>query len=399
MKERYIVLRSPLAATRDPFSAPLATFASFTIPEVHAANLLVDTQDLSPKEVPGVARSADVLALAPAIPMRLIAPKDVPFPSEPQNTLVAWGIKAVEADTSPFTGEGIVVAVLDTGIDASHPAFIGIELVQRDFTGQGNGDTVGHGTHCAGTIFGRDVEGQRIGVARGVKKALIGKVINVNGGSSEGIVSAIQWAVENGANVISMSLGLDFPGFEKQLRAKGLPDELATSRALEGYRANVVLFERMAGLVQALGAFSRAAIIVAAAGNESRRDENPDFEIGVSPPAVADGIISVAALGQSPTGLTVAPFSNTGASVAGPGVGIVSAKAGGGLTTMSGTSMATPHVAGVAALWAEKINSQGSLNNSSLTARLVGTAGYSALKQGFDITDVGRGLVRAPQEQ
>ena len=77
--------------------------------------------------------------------------------------------------------------------------------------------------------------------------ALIGKVLGAQGGgSSEQIVSAIQWAVENGANVISMSLGMDFPGFVAQLEQAGLPTELATSRALEGYRANVQLFERLA---------------------------------------------------------------------------------------------------------------------------------------------------------
>jgi subtilisin family serine protease len=81
----------------------------------------------------------------------------------------------VGADTSPFSGDGIVVAVLDTGIDASHPAFEGVDIVQKDFTGEGVGDQHGHGTHCAGTIFGRTSEGTRIGVAPGVKKALIGK--------------------------------------------------------------------------------------------------------------------------------------------------------------------------------------------------------------------------------
>jgi subtilisin family serine protease len=76
--------------------------------------------------------------------------------------MMGWGVRAIRADMSPYSGEGVIVAVLDTGIDAAHPAFAGMELVQRDFTGAGNGDVHGHGTHCAGTIFGRDVDGLRV---------------------------------------------------------------------------------------------------------------------------------------------------------------------------------------------------------------------------------------------
>jgi subtilisin family serine protease len=326
--------------------------------------------------------------------MRLVQPTEVTAQPAAGSS---WGIAAVGADTSPFTGAGVVVAVLDTGIDASHPAFAGVNLVQQDFTGEGNGDQHGHGTHCAGTIFGRDVSGTRIGVARGVKKALIGKVIGSSGGASDAIVRAIQWAVDNGAHVISMSLGIDFPGLVAALQQQGFPADLAATRALEGYRANVQLFERLASLIRAQGAFQQTSLTVAAAGNESRRNVDPRFRIAVSPPAVAEGIISVAALGQSSQGFTVAPFSNTGANVAAPGVQIVSAKPGGGLQAMSGTSMATPHVAGLTALWAERIASVSPLTGFQLTARLVASATPAGLAPGFDPVDVGAGLVRAPQ--
>jgi subtilisin family serine protease len=311
----------------------------------------------------------------------------------------AWGIQAVGADRSPFSGDGVRVAVLDTGIDASHPAFDGVELVQRNFTSESDEDLDGHGTHCAGTIFGHDVSGKRIGVAPGVRTALIGKVLDQDGGGSDVVLAAIEWALQNRAQVISMSLGIDFPGLVADLEREGVPTELATSMALEGYRANVLLFERLGSLVQARASFTGPCLLVAAAGNESRRDQNPDFVIGVGPPAAADGMVSVAAVGPDPDGFTIASFSNYGARLAGPGVDILSARAGGGLTTMSGTSMATPHVAGVAALWAEKLVKAVQFTQQRFTDRLVGSAITAGLKPDFSPADVGNGVVQAPQDE
>lgn len=392
MGQRHVVLRSRRASTGDVFLGPMAGTRGV---DPTVTDVTVDVEDVDRRGVRSLARGADVVAVAPVIPMKLIEPLDAPVqPAAPGPT---WGVMAVGADTSPFTGSGVVVAVLDTGIDATHPAFTGVTLVQEDFTGEGNGDQHGHGTHCAGTIFGRPLGGTRIGVAPGVTRALVGKVLGTQGGSSESIVRAIQWAADKGAHVISMSLGMDFPGLVAQLQGEGYPPELATSLALEGYRANVQLFERLASLVRALGGFQQATVTVAAAGNESQRDVNPDFEIAVSPPAVAEGVISVAALGQTPQGLKVADFSNTGANLSGPGVGVFSAWKNGGTRTISGTSMATPHVAGAAALWAENIMTMGPLTGLQLTSRLVASATFAGLAPGFDPTDVGAGLVRAPQ--
>lgn len=396
MKEELIILRAPSISTRDIFLGGGAMPSGLESESV-VAGLTVEIDRIDRRDLPELARNNDVVAVAPVIPMKLVEPFDVQDVLQPAAPSVAWGIQATGADTSPFTGQGIVVAVLDTGIDASHPAFIGVNVIQQDFTGEGNGDQHGHGTHCAGTIFGRDVNNTRIGVARGVQKALIGKVLGNNGGSSAGIINAIQWAIQNGANVISMSLGIDFPGLVKQLEGTGLPTELATSRALEGYRANVQLFEKMAQLIRVGSSFFQTTVLIAAAGNESRRTQNANFEIAVSPPAVSDGFISVAALGQSGANFSIAPFSNTGAIISGPGVGIQSAKPGGGLASMSGTSMATPHVAGVAALWAEQLKGVGMLNPNALTARLVASGVTSKMLSGFDPFDVGTGMVRAPQ--
>jgi subtilisin family serine protease len=388
MKSTYIILKGKgfetAAAARAPGQAPAA--------------VSLEVGEIGKQELRSLRRDTDVIGIAPSMPMKLIEPLQGPAVGATAE-LVTWGVKAVKADTSPFTGEGIVVAVLDTGIDATHPAFRGVELVQRDFTGEGDGDDHGHGTHCAGTIFGRDVGTTRIGVARGVEKAVIGKVLGSNGGgSSDEIVRAMLWALDEGANVLSMSLGMDFPGYVEQLVDQGMPAKLATSRALEAYRTNVQLFDTLVAHVKARGGAGHAAIVVAAAGNESERKVNPDFEIGVSPPAVAEGVVSVAALGTADGGFAVADFSNTGALVAGPGVAILSAKAGGGLRSMSGTSMATPHVAGVAALWAEKLKKGGRLTSTELAARLIGSGVSEGLKAGFDPFDVGSGMVTAPQQ-
>jgi subtilisin family serine protease len=394
MKEEHIILRSPRRATRDVFRGGAPVFDPLEVP---AGEMSIQVNELSKNDITALANDANVVAIAPSMPMKLIEPIAGDGQAQPAAGVPAWGVKAVGADTSPFTGDGVVVSVLDTGIDPNHPAFAGVTLIQKNFTTAGPNDQHGHGTHCAGTIFGRDVDGTRIGVARGVKTALIGKVLGAGGGSSDQIANAINWAVENGAHVISMSLGIDFPGFVKLLEGSGLPTEAAVTRALEGYRANVLLFERLASLIRTRGLFGQTTLLVAAAGNESRRTGNPSYEIAVAPPAVAEGLISVAALGEAAGGLTVAPFSNTFANVSGPGVAVFSAKLGGGLVAMSGTSMATPHVAGVAALWAEKLMKAGPLRGVEWMARLIASATRNGLAAGFDPADIGAGLVLAPQ--
>ncbi|MCY9783975.1 S8 family serine peptidase [Nocardiopsis sp. EMB25] len=309
-----------------------------------------------------------------------------------------WGVAAVGADTSAATGAGVTVAVLDTGIDAEHPAFTGVDLTQRDFTGSGDGDRQGHGTHVAGTVFGRDVDGTRIGVAPGVERGLVGKVLDDRGrGDSEMLLQGIQWAADQGAHVVSMSLGYDFPGLVSNLVDQGWPTDLATSSALEAYRANLRMFDSLLDLLRARAAFGKGTVVVAAAGNESRREVHPDYEIAVSLPAAAEGVVSVGALGQGDSGLTIAPFSNTFPQISAPGVGVLSAKTGGGLVAFNGTSMACPHVAGVAALWWERVLSDSSPHAATtVTSRLLAHADSGAIDSKVAAADRGVGIVRAP---
>ena len=368
-----------------------SVFESMLTPKIEAVTLTrAESLDAS--------RDPNNLAVAPSMPMKLIEPVDVMDGRVAEPSANTWGVQAVGAHESPFDGSGITVACLDTGIDPDHPAFTGMNIVKENFTQGRDNDTHGHGTHCAGTIFGQDVNGRRIGVARGIEKALIGKVIGPGGGGSRLLARAILWAVEEGAHVISMSLGIDFPGWVEELIEHGLNINAATSRALEDYRKNINLFAELASLV---GQLSGKTIIVAASGNESNRQppgtNPPGYEIAVAPPAASVGVVAVGALQNTSAGLTVARFSNDQVDISAPGVSILSAQNGGGLIHKSGTSMATPHVAGVAALWAQRqLDQTGHVDEGRLRAQLIASGNLNLLKSGWIVDDVGTGLVQAP---
>lgn len=392
--QKRIVLRRKPAFYRSLASGPLATAHAGNAQLAALSEPVVELAELNDKEVADLHRSPDIAGIATAMPLKLIQPFD--NGAQPSAAGSSWGIEAVGAHTSAYSGEGVVVAVLDTGILPTHAAFQGVHLVRRNFTTGPEDDVEGHGTHCAGTIFGRDVGGVRIGVARGVNKALIGKVLGPGGGSSAQLSEAIQWAYANGANVISMSLGIDFAGYVAWLvEQQGVEIEAATSMALEQYRANVKLFSSLTSMLEQSNAFSQAAVIVAAAGNESNR---PRYEVAVSPPAAGDGMIAVGALGRSVNGgLQVANFSNTQCNLCGPGVDITSAWIGGAqaLKSISGTSMATPHVAGCVALWAQHLKQTlGAVSGVNLAARTLSSAVFVP-GQAYD--DIGNGMVQAPR--
>lgn len=249
-------------------------------------------------------------------------------PSFADNDQATWGLQATGVLASGMSGKGIRVAVLDTGLDLTHPDFAGRSITPESFiAGVSAQDGHGHGTHCIGTSCGpRSPAGsRRYGIAYEAE-IYAGKVLSDQGsGSDSGILAGINWAVANDCQIISMSLGADVPNPHP-------PYTLAGQRALR-----------------------RGTLIIAAAGNNASRPGDPGF---VGAPANSPDIMAVGALDSQ---LAIAGFSARSlpgrggqVDIAGPGVNVYSSwpvplK----YRSISGTSMATPHAAGIAALWSQ----------------------------------------------
>ena len=284
------------------------------------------------------------------------------FADTPEHT---WGLLATEAVSSPRTGRGIRVAVLDTGVDLAHPDLAGRALTATSFVaGQTAQDGHGHGTHCVGTACGpRTLPGARgYGVAPGTE-VFVGKVLSDEGsGTDAEILAGIAWAVRNQCQVISMSLGADTPEPSPAYTAAG-------RRALE-----------------------QGSLIVAAAGNNADRGAGDVGFVGA--PANSPDVLAVGALDPH---LAVAWFSARSTAVPGgqvdlaaPGVDVYSSwPMPTRYNTISGTSMATPHVAGLAALWAEETGLRG--------RDLWWALDRAARRLDLPSADVGSGLPLAPR--
>jgi subtilisin family serine protease len=260
-------------------------------------------------------------------PISLIKPERVAAARLRQK--VTWGLKAMripELWELGYTGKGILVGHLDTGVDGKHPAlkkaiarFAEFDYLGREVKPSPKPyDTDDHGTHTAAIIAGRPVVGRHVGVAPGAKLA---SAIVIEGGNVVArVLGGMDWAIGQGVRILSMSLGLrgwweDFLPVTQILRARNILPVFAVGN--EG-----------PGTSRSPGNYSEALSV----GAHDRKRRVADFSSSQNFTRSSDSIVP---------------------DLVGPGVDIISARPGGGYQLMDGTSMATPHIAGLAALLME----------------------------------------------
>jgi subtilisin family serine protease len=282
----------------------------------------------------------------------LIEPVDVrPVNPDERSRALAWGVAKINADDAwalGYEGQGVIVGVIDTGVDYNHgdlhnnmwhDTAAGYHYGWNFYEGNSNPmDTHGHGTHCAGSVAGYGTAGTETGVAPSA--TIMALRINYFSGGEYTWIQAMEFGADNGAAVLSMSLGSG--------------------------QGNTTLRTAEANLLTA-GVFHSVA-----AGN-SGSGASTVLSSGDSPPpwfhpnqTHHGGQTAVVTVGATNSSDGIASFSSRGPTIvwsdyptsgplidpdiSGPGVDVVSTSLGGGYESMSGTSMATPHIAGVAAL-------------------------------------------------
>lgn len=263
----------------------------------------------------GLSRRSDVRFIEKDVIVNInYKPNGGKQPPAQENQVVEWGVYMIEAPDAwfGFRGNGVKVAVIDTGIDVDHPdlsVYGGVTYVKGS---KSYDDDNGHGTHVAGIVAAVDNAVGVVGVAPNAELYSV-KVLNNRGsGYVSDVIRGIEWSINHNMDVINMSLGSN-----------------AGVSALE----DILNVAKNSGI-----------ITVAAAGNDGAE---------IDYPGAYSSTIAVGAIDRN---MELAYFSSIGPEldVVAPGVGIKSTYKGGGYKSLSGTSMATPHITGLAALFKEK---------------------------------------------
>lgn len=302
------------------------------------------------------------------------APPAVAMAAAEVAATATWGLIATNVLNSSLSGQGIRIAILDTGLDLSHPDFAGRQIETKNFVGDNTPfhDGMGHGTHCTGTAAGplHPTQGVRYGIAYEAQ-IFSGRVLDDSGhGGDFNVLQGISWAIEQKCDIISLSLVEPW-----------MPTDPPFNSAYE------------AAAQQALQA---GCLLVVAAGNEA---DNPIYTGAVGIPGNSPSVLTVAAVDQT---MATASFSDRvepaapavkGPDLAGPGVDVYSSwlVSAGRYNTISGTSMATPHVAGIAALFAQANPGTRGQALKDMVIRNCLALANGAARQG----EIGRGLVQA----
>jgi subtilisin family serine protease len=300
-------------------------------------------------------------AKPPSPPGQDKKPKPEPEPEPQPAQQEPWGITHIEAPDAwgISMGSGIKMAILDTGIQLDHPDLKtnikgGINIINSQ---KSPADDNGHGTHVAGIIGALDNDIGVVGVAPDVQLYAV-KVLNKQGsGYVSDIISGLTWCIDNGIDVVNMSFGssTDVKAFREAVKA----------------------------------AHNAGMVLVAAAGNSGPKMDT------VSYPAKYVEVIAVSATDSEDS---IASFSSRGSEIelAAPGVTIKSTYTGSSYKVFSGTSMAAPHVAGVAALvWADngRLTNEGVRSVLHEAATELGTPGRDSY-YGFGLVNAYRAVVR-----
>ena len=321
---RRVRLRGPIRGVRQSYEYRLLPFE-----HLHA----------TPEAIQRIEADPEVVRIYEDYPVHALLDASVPL------------IGAARLWAEGLTGQGVRIAIVDTGVDATHPDLEGRVAAQADFTGEGDGDGNGHGTHCASIALGSGAasNGTYCGVAPGAT-LYAAKVLKASGsGMMSDVMAGVEWAVDQGVQVISLSLGGSGPS----------SGDDALSETCDA-------------------AVDQGVVVCVAAGNDGPR------QYSIGSPGAAQKVITIGASNDQDT---VASFSSRGPTADGrikpdvvlPGVDIVAARAsetsmGTPLneryTSASGTSMATPHAAGVCALLLE---AQPDLTPEEVKSRLMST--------------------------